>query len=290
MRTTSSRKDVLSAVGLIIIGSVGIQISSAIASTLFADLGPLAVSALRMSIAAIVLLAVFRPKIRGRSKREWIGIVIYGVAMAAMNISLYEAIHRLPLGVAVTLEFLGPCAVALFASRRVVEGVLAVAALAGVVLIAGPAGYGDVLGIFFGLSAGLFFAIYTVASARVGKSENGISGLAWSVTIAAVLSLPLVATAGAAPTPPQWGVLALSAIIGVSIPYTVDTLAAKLTSARVVGTLFSMDPLVAALFGFLLLGETISGLGFLGIAIVVAAGAGMVWSSGKPDKTLQTDK
>lgn len=283
------RRSVLRAMGLIALGSLGIQTSSALSASLFADLGPFPVSSLRLVIAAAVLLAVFRPRLRGRSRAAWTGIVIYGVAMAAMNLSLYAAIDRIPLGVAVTLEFLGPCAVALIASRHVKEGLCAVAALVGVVLISGPGGYFDLVGYAFALSAAVFFALYTVFADRVGKADEGLSGLALSVAVAAVVALPWGVGHVVDVRAGQWGVLALSAVIGVVIPYSVDTLAARITSARVVGTLFSIDPAMGALVALVVLGQSIGPVAVVGVLVVSAAGALLVAISGRDDAAAETD-
>lgn len=275
------RSAVLKAAGLILVGSLGIQLSSAASAGMFDALGPAAVSSLRMVIAALALLALFRPRLRGRSRGSWLGVVVYGVAMAAMNLSLYGAIARLPLGVAVTLDFLGPCAVALLASRHLKEGLCAVLALGGVVLIAGPSGYFDLIGYAFGLSAAFFFALYTVFAEKVGKDEGGIGGLALSVTVAALVSLPFGLPKVAAVTAPQWGMLAFSALAGVVLAYTVDTLAARISSARVVGTLFSIDPVMGSLVGAVVMGEAISLSAWAGIVLVSVAGALLVGISGR---------
>ena len=279
---TIGRRPILQAMGLIAIGSIGIQTSSAISASLFSTLGPFAVSSLRLLIAAIILLAIFRPKLRGRTRSAWAGIVIYGIAMAAMNMSLYAAIDRIPLGVAVTLEFLGPCVVALLASRRIREGLCAIAALIGVVLISGPGGYFDLWGYAFGLAAAVFFGLYTIFAAKVGKTEEGLAGLALSVTTAGLLTLPWGLTEIGNVQPPVWGLLALSAAIGVVIPYSVDTIAARITSARVIGTLFSIDPAMGALIGLLLLGQAMDPTAIAGIIVVSIAGALVVWISKAP--------
>ena len=280
-----ARKHVLAAAGLIFLGSAGIQTSSAISSTLFASYGTVGTSALRMVIAALVLLVVLRPSLRRRSRTEWAGIIVYGAAMAAMNISLYVAIERLPLGIAVTLEFLGPCAVALMASRRIKEGACALLSLGGVALIsAGPAGYFDLVGYLAGLSAALFFGLYTLFAARVGKAGNGLDGLALSVSVAAILTLPFAITRIPDVTAAHWGLLVLAAVVGVVIPYSVDTIAGRITSARIIGTLFAIDPAMGALIGFVILGETITATALVGILIVMLAGALLVWFSGSPTK------
>jgi inner membrane transporter RhtA len=279
------RKAVTRAAGLILLGSAGIQTSSAISATLFDSLGAPAVSALRMGMAAIVVLAVFRPRLGGRTRGQWTGIVVYGLAMALMNLSLYSAIGRIPLGVAVTLDFLGPCAVALLGSRHVKEGLGALVALGGVALISiGPGGYFDALGYLFGLAAGACFAVYTVFADKVGKSEGGLGDLALSVTVAAVVTLPITAGHVTHVTAPQWGLIAMSAVIGVVVPYSVDTLAGRITSARVIGTLFAIDPAMGALVGWLALGQAISSAAIAGIALVSVAGALVVWVAGRAER------
>jgi inner membrane transporter RhtA len=280
--STPTRDTVARAVGLILVGSAGIQTSSALSATLFDDVGAPVVSALRMVVAAAVLLAVFRPRLAGRTRFQWVGIVVYGVAMALMNLSLYAAIDRIPLGVAVTLDFLGPCAVALLGARHLREGLIALVALGGVALISiGPGGNFDALGYLFGLGAGVCFAVYTVFADRVGKSEGGLADLALSVTIAAVVTLPISVTHATAVSGTQWGLIALSAAIGVVVPYTVDTLAGRITSARVIGTLFAIDPAMGALLGWLVLGQAISATAIAGIVLVSAAGALVVWGAGR---------
>lgn len=279
--TEAGRSETVRALLLVILGSTCIQFSSGISMTLFGALGAPAVSSLRFALAAAVLLLIFRPKVTGRGRREWAGILIYGLSMAAMNLTLYLAIARIPIGVAVTLEFLGPCAVALFASRRIREGLCAVLALVGVALIAGPGGVFDLVGYLWALAAAAAFALYTVFSARVGKTNDGVSGLALSVLVAAVASAPFGLPALPGVTPAQWGWLLLSAVIGLALPYTVDMFAARLTSARVMGTLFSVDPMVAALIGLLVFGQRMPLLALGGVLVVAVAGAGIVWLAGR---------
>ncbi|MFD3678225.1 DMT family transporter [Streptomyces sp. NPDC058613] len=279
MTASTSRRGARQALGLILIGSTGIQVSSAFAAGLFDSLGPLSVSSLRMAIAALILCALFRPRLRGRTRSQWTSIFVYGVAMAAMNLCLYSAIDRIPLGVAVTLEFRGPCAVAFLASRRIREGVCALAAFAGVLLISGPGGYFSAAGYAFGLGAAAFFALYTVFAEKFGKDDSGLSGLALSVAVAAAVSAPFgIGTVGRV-SGHQWLVLAVAAAIGVAIPYAVDTIAARVSDARVVGTLFSIDPVMGSLAGLLILGEHIGWTAVAGIVIVAGAGAAVVWIS-----------
>lgn len=278
------RASVLKATGLVAAGSFGVQISAAVSAGLFAAMGPFEVSSLRMLVAALLLLALFRPRLSGRSRREWTGIVVYGIAMASMNVALYLAIERIPLGIAVTLEFLGPTAVALASSRRVPEYLCALMALGGVVLISlAPGGWFDPLGFLFALLAGVFFAAYAVLASRVGKSSAGFGGLALSVTVSSLCTLPWGIGRVFTTTPEQWGLVAVSAVLGVALPFTVDTVAGGLTSARVVGTLFALDPVIGSVVGLVVLGQSLGWAAFAGILVVAAAGALLVWSAERPD-------
>ncbi|MFD2758726.1 EamA family transporter [Gulosibacter faecalis] len=277
------RRSVLQALLLILAGSLGIQTSAAISSGLFDAYGTYGTSALRMLVGAAVLLVLVRPRIRGRSRAQWLGISVYGIAMAAMNICLYNAIDRIPLGIAVTLEFLGPCAVALLGSRRIREGICAVVALAGVALISvGPAGYFDLAGYLFGLGAALFFALYTIGADRIGKASSGLDGVALSVTVAAIVTLPFAVVQVPRVTPTDWGVLVLVAVIGVAMPFSVDTIAGRITSARIIGTLFAIDPAMGCLVGFVVLGQAVTVTALCGVGLVAVAGALIVWISKKP--------
>ncbi|WAL40049.1 EamA family transporter [Brevibacterium sp. BRM-1] len=275
-----SPRAVLGAAALVVGGSAGVQVSAALSSRLFSAYGSFAVSGMRMAIAAVVLLAVIRPRLRGRGPGEWLGIGLYGAAMAVMNLSLYAAIDRIPLGIAVTLEFLGPCAVALAATRRLREAGVALLALAGVALIsAGPLGYFDAAGYAAALCAAAAFGGYTLLAARVGKAGSGLDGLALSVGIAAALTLPLAAPHVGEVKPADLGLLAVCAVVGVAIPCSLDTLAGRLSSARVIGTLFAVDPAMGALVGFALLGERLSPAALAGVLLVAVSGALVVWVS-----------
>lgn len=257
------------------------QIGAAISYSLFGSFGAAGTSGLRMLIAAVIMLAVFRPRLRGRSRAEWTAIVLYGVAMAAMNMLLYQAIARLPLGVATTLDFLGPCLVAFFASRRLREGLLAITAFVGVILMVGLGGDFDPIGIVWGVLAGASFAGYTLLAAKVGGSGGGLQSVALSIGVAAILTLPFSAPMIPLATLPQWGLLALSALVGTALAFSVDTIAGKLTSARVLGVFFAFDPVLGTIVGVLFLGQTLTPIALLGIVLVVLAGAGIVWFAGQ---------
>lgn len=276
-------RSALRPVVFVLIGSLGIQSSAVISSTLFAKHGTVAVSTFRLLIAAALLLIVFRPSLRSLTRQRWINACVYGTAMAAMNQFFFAAVARLPLGVAVTLDFLGPCLVSFFGLRRGKDRVWAVCAFAGVVLIAGPSSGLDPLGVVFGLLAGAFFAAYTVFAERVGKSESGLGDLAISVSVAALLTLPLTAPKLGELNVRAWLVLTLAAVVGVVIPYIADTLAARFSSAQVVGTLFALDPVVGSVLGWWWAGDELTGRMVVGIVLVTLSGAIITWRSSKPD-------
>lgn len=276
-----ARPRALTAAALVLVGSASVQVSAALASSAFATLGTLAVSGYRMTAAALVLLLLTRPALRGRNRRTWAGVVLYGAAMAAMNVLFYAALDRIPLGVAVTLEFCGPLAVAAVASAgraRLLPGL----ALAGVVLVVGaPAGGLDPLGIGLGLGAAAAFGGYTVLAGRVGAGSGGLGDLALSVGVGALLLAPSQVAQAPHVTPAHLTPLVLSGLVGVALAFSLDFQAVRLAGTRVVGTLFAVDPAMAALVGALALGDRLPAAALGGIALVVLAGAGAVWSAGR---------
>lgn len=285
---SASRGATLRAAILVFIGAAGVQGSAAISMTLFEPLGVMQTSSLRLLIAAVLLLALFRPRLRGRSQREWASIILYGVAMASMNIFLYLSIDRVPLGIATTIDFLGPCLVALVASRKVSEGLLAVMALGGVAMIAGLGGPLDPLGMVFAAAAGASFGLYTLLAAKVGQSTGGLSSMGLSVAVAALLTLPISAPGVSRVTASEWGLLLLSALLGTALAFTVDTMAGRLTSARVIGVFFAFDPVVGTIVGAIFLGQVLSLPALIGVVLVVVSGAGIVWLAGRRGPTTDT--
>ncbi|GAA3866902.1 DMT family transporter [Leifsonia kafniensis] len=269
-------------------GSLSIQLSAALAAGLFATVGTLGVSGLRMAIAAAVLLAIFRPRLRGRSTTAWIGIVLYGVTMAAMNVLFYNALAHLPLGIAVTLEFLGPLAVAVFATRLRWEALLPVVTLIGVALVSNPTGGMTWIGLAFGLGAAVAFGGYTVLAGRVGESSAGLDGLTLSVAVGAVVLAPFSVEALPRADGHAWLILAASGLIGVALAFSLDFIAVRLTSPRLVGTLFSIDPVMGAVIGAVVLGQVLTASVIVGILLVVVSGGVVIWLAGMaPPRPLQ---
>lgn len=274
----------------VLVGSLSIQLSAAVASDLFDTVGTLGVSGLRMAVAAVVLLVLVRPSVRGRSRRAWTGIVLYGVAMAAMNVLFYNAVAHLPLGIAVTLEFLGPLTVAAVATTRRRELLLPALTLVGVLLVSSPGGGLTLLGLVFGLGAAVAFGGYTVLAGRVGGDTDGLDGLALSVLVGAVLLSPFSVHAAPRVDGGGWGVLAVSAVLGVVVAFSLDFLAVRITSVRVVGTLFAVDPVMGALVGAVALGQTLTAGVVLGIVLVVGSGAAVIWLAGRRAAELGADQ
>lgn len=263
--------------GLVLVSCLSVQASAALASTLFDRLGAPAVAGLRQLCAALVLMALVRPRVRGHTRREWAGMVVYGAAMAVMNVAYYGAVGHLPLGVAATLLFLGPFVVAVASARAWREALLPAVGLVGVVLVTEPGGTVAWAGIAFGLLSALALACYTVFAQRVGRASSGLEGLAVSVGISAMLLLPFSLPAAPGVSGSDWGLVAVSGVVGVAFAFTLDFRAVKMAGAKVVATLFSLDPLMGALIGALALAESLSAPVLVGMGLIVSAGAMATW-------------
>ncbi|MEU7579759.1 EamA family transporter [Streptomyces sp. NPDC041068] len=266
-------------VGLVLAGAVSVQFGSAFAALLFPRAGALGTVALRVSLAAVLLLLVTRPRVRGYTRADWAVVGGYGLALGGMNILFYQAIDRIPLGAAVTLEVLGPLLLSVVAARRAASLLWAGLALAGVYLL-GSGGFGqlDAVGAAFALGAGAMWAAYIVQGSRAGARFPRLDGLAIAMAVAALVSLPLgVGAAGGTLLEP--GVLALGLAIAVmssGVPYTLELLALRRLPAATFAVLASLSPAVAALAGYLVLGQGLSLPQCAAIAMVVAASAGAV--------------
>ena len=262
-----------------------VQFGAALARTLFDDAGPAGTVLVRVGIAAAVLALLWRPSVRGHGRDAWRLAVGFGVALAVMNFFFYAALDRIPLGLAVTFEFVGPLGVALAGSRRRLDLAWVALAAGGIVLIAAPGTSGlDALGVLYALIAGGAWAAYILLSARTGRVFPGGGGLALAMCVAAVLLLPAgVADAGSALLDPD--VLLIGAAVAVLsslIPYSAELEALRLMPEHVFGVLLSVEPAVAALAGYLLLDQTLGARELAGIAFVIAATAGAVAGTRSP--------
>jgi len=268
---------------LLVLGAIlAVQLGAAAATELFDDVGPAGAVLYRLVFAAAVLLALWRPDPRGADRRSLALVALFGVSLAAMNLSFYEALDRIPLGIAVTLEFIGPLGVALAASRRRLDLAWVALAAAGVVLVSGPSGDADAAGIAFALGAGAFWAAYIVLSSRVGRAFEGGGGLALAMAVAAALMLaPGAAVGGSDLLDAELAAIGLAvALLSSAIPYSLELEALRRMPVGVFGVLMSLEPAVAAAVGAVALSQGLNGAELAGIAAVTAASAGVLRRSG----------
>ncbi len=266
--------------GLVLFPIVSVQLGAAIAKGLFDSLGPGGTVFLRISFAALVLFVLMRPKLRGHDRSGYLLATLFGLTLAGMNLSLYLAIDRIPLGVAVTLEFIGPLGVAVAGSRRFLDLLWAALAAAGILLLAPLDVLGgsdlDPVGVAFALLAGCLWASYILLSARTGSAFAGGTGLVIALCVGTVVLLPVgLADAGYALLDPRlllagFGVAMLSS----AIPYSLELEALRKLPARVFGVLMSLEPAVAAVIGLLVLGERLDVRAAAAVLLVTVAAAG----------------
>lgn len=253
------------------------QFGAALAKGLFDEIGVGGTVFLRVFFAALVLVALWRPSLRGRGRRELRLVVAFGLVLACMNLAFYSALDRIPLGAAVTFEFIGPLGVAVAGSRKALDLLWVALAAIGILLLSDfGAGDLDPLGIALALLAGAFWAAYILLSARVGQEFEGADGLALAMVVGAAVLVPVgVGDAGGELLVP-WilAVAAAVAILSSAIPYALEMEALRRMPTGVFGVLMSLEPAVAALAGFLLLGEDLNAREIVAILFVVAASAG----------------
>ncbi|RSN02482.1 EamA family transporter [Nonomuraea sp. WAC 01424] len=264
---------------LVLLAIVSVQIGAAFAKDLFATLPPSAVVFLRIATGGLIMAAVARPKLKGLSWRDWAVGVGFGVTLALMNLSFYEALARLPMGVAVAIEFLGALGVAVAASRRRLDLVWIGLAGLGVALLAPwgePVSAGWWLGIGFALVAGAGWAGYILLSAAAGRRFPGTTGLSFAMIVSAVVIAPVGVTSGGADLlQPHLLLIGLGVgLLSSVIPYSLELQALRRMPKHVFGILMSLEPAVAAMAGVLLLGEVLHVQQWTAIVCIVAASLG----------------
>ncbi|WP_348786525.1 EamA family transporter [Leifsonia sp. NPDC080035] len=266
---------------LMVLGScVSLQFGAAIATPLFGVFGPALTTAGRLLLAGAVLVAVFRPRFWTWTRRQWGAVLLFGVAMAGMNACFYASIDRIPLGIAVTIEFIGPLALAAVLSRRLRDiGWVLLAGAAIVVLGLDGTGDGrplDIVGVLFALAAGGFWAGYILSGTRVGALVPGHGALAMAVVVGAAVVAPFgIGSAGAlAASPALLLPLAAVAVLSSVIPYTLEFASMRGLDPRAFGVLLSLEPAVATLAGWMLLGQSVTWLHIAAMAAVVVASTG----------------
>ena len=266
--------------GLVVFPIFSVQLGAAIAKGLFDTLGPGGTVFLRIAFAAIMVLALWRPELRGYAARDYLLALFFGLALAGMNLSIYMAFDRIPLGIAVTLEFIGPLGVSIFGSRRVLDLLWAALAATGILLLTplGLLGNTDLdpVGVAFALVAGCLWACYILLSAGTGRAFPGMAGLAIALVGGTAALLPVgVASAGISMLEPGLLLAGLAvALLSSAIPYSLELQALRRLPACAFGVLMSLEPAVAALIGFVVLGEHLGPRAIAAVALVTLAAAG----------------
>lgn len=271
---------------LLVMGScLSLQLGAALATQLFGPLGPWGVTTLRLVLGAAILLLVVRPAMLRWNFGQWRAVVLFGITMGLMNGFFYAAIARIPLSVAVALEFLGPLVLSAVSSRRLLDLAWVLLAVGGMGLIGWESMTGadslDPLGVVFALVAGVFWAGYVMASARVGRVVPGTGGLAASMAVSGLFLLPVGGASAihAFQDVKLLGLAAATALLASVIPYSLELAALRRVPQNVFSILLSLEPAFAALFGWLLLAQHVSGLRILAIALVILASMGTTLSA-----------
>ena len=265
---------------LVILSIFSAQLGAAIAKTLFDSLGPGGTVFLRVAFAALVLLLLVRPTLGGHDRAAYLVAGLFGLALAGMNFSLYLAIDRIPLGVAVTLEFLGPLGVAVAGSRRMLDLLWVLLAATGILLLAPLGMFGgtdlDPVGVAFALLAACLWASYILLSARTGSAFAGGTGLVLALCVGTLLLFPFgIAGAVQALLDPRLLLAAFGvAMLSTAIPFSLDLEALRKIPARIFGVLMSLEPAVAALAGLVVLGERLEMRAVAAVLLVTIAAAG----------------
>lgn len=271
---------------VMVLGSiVSVQSGAALATTLFDELGPWGAVLMRAGFGALALLALTHRSLRVPHGRQLRDVVLFAAILAAVNLTFYEALDRLPLGIAVTLEFVGPLGVAVLGSRRRRDLLWVLLAAVGIVLLSDGGGEGiDTLGAVLALAAGAGWGLYIVQSARLGQSYPGLGGLALAMAIATMLVAPFGIAQGGAElvTPSNLAVGLAVGLLSSAIPYALEFEALRRLPNAVFGVLMSLEPAVAALIGFVALSQGLALIEVLAIALVVAASAGALRSAATP--------
>jgi len=274
---TSPRSPARTAVWLVLIGIGSVQFGAAMAKLLFEEVPPTTVVWLRLLTSALVMLVATRSHVRGRSAQDWGVVLAYGTTLAVMNWSIYESFARIPLGVAVTFEFLGPLTVALRGSRRLLDLLWVALAGTGVALLGAQPEDLDPVGVLFALVAGAAWASYIYLSTATGSRWPGVSGLAPASLVGAVGLAPFaIAAGGSALLDPR--ILAVGLAVGLLssvIPYSLELVALRTMPQQAFGILMSLEPAAAALAGLVLLGELLRPAQWAAVACVVVASVGV---------------
>jgi inner membrane transporter RhtA len=282
MRTTANIQAVgrwIPPGGLVLLSSLAIQLAAASSKGLFATLGVIGTVFICKTIGTFLLWWQHPPDFRDHHLRDYMWVILLGVALALMNLSIFEAIHRIPMGVASTLEFIGPLGVAVLGSRRPLDWLWVGLATAGIILLNPMHNTAlDPVGVALALISGLCWGGYIILSNRVGKLFSGKTGLTLAMAVTSLLLFPFgVSQAGAALLQPAYLVIALGvSLLGTAIPYAMEFTALKRLSPRSFGVLMSIEPAIAALVGFLFWHEVLNVNMVIALVLITTAAVGVV--------------
>jgi inner membrane transporter RhtA len=265
-------------VPLVLVAITSLQFGAALAGTIFDDVGPAGTALLRAFFAALILQAIWRPRVRDHAARDLRLVALFGLVLGAMNLCIYESFARIPLGIAVTIEFAGPLGLAVALSRRRLDLACAALAAIGIVLLADPGGGAvDAVGVLLALVAAACWAAYILIAQAAGRVFTGGNGVALAMTVAVLVPLvPGLAGAGSELLKPQWLAIGCAvALMSSVLPYSLETEALRRLPANVFGVLMSLEPAVAAIAGLVVLGQDLRARDVVAIGLVVAASIGV---------------
>jgi inner membrane transporter RhtA len=265
------------AVPAVLLAVISFQGGASLAKGLFPVLGASSTTLIRVGLSAVILLAVNRPNVRNLTAQQWKAVIPYGVILGAMNLIFYLAIDRIPLGLGVTLEFLGPLMVAVFGSRRAMDVLWVVLAAAGIVLIAPwDTKAVDPVGVILALLAGAFWAAYILLGARTSKVLNDRDAVTIGMLFGTLVVLPFgIGSGGLLRLTPAMSLTGIGlALLSSAVPFTLEMSALRRIPARTFSILLSLEPAVAALCGLVFLHESLSFYEWIAVLLVVVASAG----------------
>ncbi|MDT8621614.1 threonine/homoserine exporter RhtA [Klebsiella grimontii] len=278
---------------VILIAMISIQSGASLAKSLFPLVGAPGVTALRLALGTLILVVIFKPWRLRFAPEQRLPLLLYGLSLGAMNYLFYLSIQRIPLGVAVALEFTGPLAVALFGSRRPLDFVWVALAVLGLWFLL-PLGQSvaqiDPVGALLALGAGACWAVYILTGQRAGE-EHGPATVAMGSLIAAVVFVPM-GMIQASDTLFQWGLLLPGlgiAILSTALPYSLEMVALTRMPSKTFGTLMSMEPALAALSGMVFLGETLTATQTLALGAIILASMGSTLTIRRETKIQKVD-
>ncbi|AKK04916.1 putative permease, DMT superfamily [Corynebacterium mustelae] len=278
---------------LLILGSMfSLQFGAAFATTLFPILGPWATTSIRLSIAGTIVLIITRPSIRTWTRTQWKHVIRFGLAMGLMNTFFYAGLERIPLGTAVTIEFLGPLTLAALLSRSARDYLWVSLAVGGIGLLGIESLLSttslDPVGVVFILAAAVFWALYILTSATVGRHVPGAGGLGVAMLIGTVPTLPAgISHIPTFVTDPSLLLIAVgTAVFASLVPYSLEFMALKIVPNHTFGILMSLEPVVAGFMGWVLLSQPISVLGAAAIVLVMVASIGTTTTSSRETTTI----